>query len=56
MSQNRGIYGANKSQHHKVPGAYEFWENIKHEYKGRLIPPGTRAPGSHVSKRSKEKI
>lgn len=55
MSQNRGSYGG-KRQHHKVPGAFYFWENIKREYKGRMIPAGTRAPGSHISKRTKEKI
>ncbi len=44
-----------KRKHHKVAGAFEFWQNIFREYKGRMIPKGTRAPGSHISKRTQEK-
>lgn len=54
MSKNS--FGAGvKRKHRKVAGAFEFWEAVKREYKGRMIPKGTRAPGSHVSKRGQEK-
>ena len=50
----KSTYKGIKRAHKKVSGAFEFWQNIKREYRGRRIPAGTRAPGSAITKRKKD--